>query len=436
MSDPVSDFFDQSWQGLAWYAQRKPVFTGSNEVQLLRGGQALFPKLCEQIDQARHSVWLAMYMVSPVGQSGTVLNALMQAARRGVKVHVVADGAGSHDAPASMWQELKDSGVDAVVYRPFHRIWGVLKTAEWRRMHLKLCVVDDQVAFVGGINLIDDHYDLDHGWSKAPRLDYAVQVKGPACTPVLHTIKAIRTRAQIGKDWRDELWPWMQDHHRMRRLRWLWRQARMRLTPAEQAPFAKAASDPRAMRCAFVLRDNLRQRRTIERAAIQAIKQARHQVDIITPYFYPGRPMRLALRQAAIRGVRVRLLLQGKVDIPIAGMAARMLYDEFLNHGVQIFEYQPAFLHAKVMRVDDDWATVGSSNLDPLSMVLNIEGNLVVRDKGFARTLMAAMEQDFAQSIAVQAAPGGKSLGTRLYRWAFKALARVYLRLAGVSGRY
>ncbi|MDE2593427.1 MAG: cardiolipin synthase ClsB [Burkholderiales bacterium] len=432
--DPSDE--DHPWEGLGWYAQRKPVFTGANELQLLKGGQALFAALCTHIEQARHTIWMAMYLISPHGESGSVLLALQQAAQRGVKVLLVADGVGSHDAPKSMWDQLRAAGVEVAIHRPFHKFWGVIQTSEWRRMHLKLCVVDEKVSFIGGINLIDDRYDLHHGWSDTARLDYAVQIKGPACTPVLHTVKAMWTRAQVGKDWRDELWPWMQDAHRMRRLRGLWQQARMRLTPAEQAPFIKAASNPRPTRCAFVLRDNLRQRRTIERAAIQAIKQARREVDIVTPYFYPGRQLRLSLRHAAARGVKVRLLLQGKVDLPIAGLAARVLYDELILHGIQIHEYQPAFLHAKVMRVDDDWATIGSSNLDPLSLVLNMEANLIVRDKAFVKTVKLALAEDFAASKPVLSDQTQGSWADRLGHWLFRVSAKLYLRLAGITGRY
>ena len=439
MSAPVrapSESDDDGWQGLAWYAQRKPVFTGGNELRLLKAGQALFPAMCEQIERAHHSIWLALYLVSPYGQSGAVLQALQRAARRGVKVHLVADGVGSHDAPPSMWTQLRSEGIDVVIHRPFHRIWGMFNSSDWRRMHFKLCVIDESVSFVGGINLIDDRFDLHNGWSDTIRLDYAVEACGPVSTPVLHTIKAMWTRAQFGQDWRDELWPLVQDSGRMRRLRHLWQQARMRLTPSEQAPFAKAASNPHPTRCAFVLRDNLRQRRTIERAAIQAIKQARHEIDIVTPYFYPGRQLRLALRHAAARGVRVRLLLQGKVDLPIAGLAARVLYDELIRHGIEIHEYQKAFLHAKVMRVDKDWCTIGSSNLDPLSLVLNMEANVIVRDQHFTATLTRELESDFADSQLVQLAATQRHWADRMGHWLFRMAAKLYLRLAGISGHY
>jgi cardiolipin synthase len=178
-----------------------------------------------------------------------------------------------------------------------------------------------------------------------------------------------------------------------------------------------------------VVRDNLRQRRAIERSYVQAIRGAQQRIDLAVPYFYPGRSFNRALRQAARRGVQVRLLLQGKVDYRIAGLAARVLYDELRADGVRIFEYTPAFLHAKVAVVDGLWATVGSSNIDPLSLLLNLEANVVVRDAGFARALSERFEAACAQSSEVSTpparagwrgwrrcsiAPGGR----RSFRWA------------------
>lgn len=431
--DPNSVF-----ESLAWYAQRRPVYTGGNAITLLQGGRMLFPALCESIDQAQDSVWMAVYIVSPEGQSSTVLQALMRAARRGVQVSLVVDGVGSRDAPASLWQGLTQAGVRLTVYRPLHRLWGLLDAGQWRRMHLKLCVVDDARAFIGGINLIDDHYDLHHGWSEAPRLDYAVAAHGPVVTPMLHTIKAMWTRAEFGRDWRDDLVQLFQAPDKLKQLRRLWQQARLQLTPFEQRRVTRAAALTRPMRSAFVLRDNLRQRRTIELSVLQAISQARRRIDIVTPYFYPRRPIRLALRHAAARGVHVRLLLQGKLDYRIAGVAAEVLYGELQQQGVRIYEYQPAFLHAKVLCVDDEWATVGSSNLDPLSLVLNLEANLIVRDKAFVRTLSTSLQADFALSreVSPHDGPQGRSWRIRWQRRFIAGLARAYLWLAGVTGRY
>ena len=420
---------------LAWYAQRKPVFTGANQVQLLRGGREMFPAQVQAISQAQRSVWMATYLVWREGEVGSVLTALCQAAERGVAVHLVVDGVGSRGVPVEVWDTLRRSGVQLVVYRPVSDLWNLLRNPkQWRRMHMKLCVIDENCAFVGGINLIDDHYDLVHGWAERPRLDYAVQVTGTAALPMLDTVRAVWTRATHGRDWRDDLSEWGRDPVRLKHLRKLWRAARLKRTPAQLGQLHHAASNRQPMRAAFVLRDNLRQRRTIEHAAQQAIVQARSHIDIATPYFYPGRLLQKALRKAAQRGVRVRLLLQGKPDYRIAGIAARVLYNELQRHGVRIYEYQPALLHAKVLCVDDEWATIGSSNLDPLSLMMNLEANLIVRDRGFGLAVSRALARDFADSHEVPRPKQlGSSIGARFMRGLVAWCAKTYLRLAGVA---
>jgi len=194
--------------------------------------------------------------------------------------------------------------------------------------------------------------------------------------------------------------------------------------------------DAKPMRAAFLVRDNLRQRRAIERSYIEALSTARERIDLMSPYFYPGRLFRRMLRDAAKRGVRVRLLLQGKLDYRFAGLAASVLYDELLSRGVRIFEYVPAFLHAKVALADDDWATVGSSNIDPLSLLLNLEANVVVRDAAFSAALSAAFEEAVKVSREVTAPPVAPGWMAALRRGFVAWAATWYLRLAGITGKY
>ena len=133
----------------------------------------------------------------------------------------------------------------------------------------------------------------------------------------------------------------------------------------------------------------------------------------------------------------VRLLLQGKIDYRIASLAARALYDELRAHGVRIYEYTPAFLHAKVAVVDDHWATVGSSNIDPLSLLVNLEANVIVRDAGFVAELAQAIEADFTQSREVTLDDARLPTWRRRLRRSFVAwIARIYMRVAGATGRY
>ncbi len=413
--------------------QAQPALTGGNQVRLLAGGDELFPAMCEAIAAARHQIWVATYIFHDDPAAHAVAQALADAARRGVWVGLVVDGFGSKATLPQLREWLDPSGVNLAVFRPVDRWWRLLQPGQLRRLHHKLCVVDSHSGFVGGINLIDDCNDLNHGWGDAPRLDFAVAVQGPVVAQMEQAVRAIWSRAALGADWRDELSQLAHGAEPLARARRLL--ARLRLLPRRTEAGPVAA--PLPVRVAFVVRDNLRRRNTIEHAYVDAINRARVRVDVVSPYFYPGRLFRVALRRAARRGVRVRLLLQGKADYRFAALAAQVLYDEMLRAGVQVFEYTPAFLHAKVALVDGDWATVGSSNIDPLSLLLNLEANVVVRDPQFALALATRFDAAFAVSDEIKPdLARGSGLRSWLRRAAVAWAANVYLRLAGITGRY
>jgi cardiolipin synthase len=412
-----------------WTGVPAPRFVGGNGVELLQGGDELFPSMQQAIAAARHEVWLATYIFHDDDAAQAVARSLIEAAARGVAVHVVVDGFGSIATMARVRALFAGSAVKLEVFRSLDRWWAWLQPGQLRRLHQKLCVCDQAVAFVGGVNLIDDRHDMNHGWTDTPRLDFAVRVQGPLVTAVHATARAMWARAHLAHGWREEVRTLARSERPMQSAKALLRQLRMNPVPAQ------AADDTQPMRAAFLVRDNLRQRRIIERSYVEAIRHARSRVDIAVPYFYPGRGFRTALRKAARRGVRVRLLLQGKVDYRIAAVAARALYEELRANGVRIFEYTPAFLHAKVALVDDEWATVGSSNIDPLSLLLNLEANVVVRDAAFAASLAQRFDALFALSAEVL---DEQRAGVRgwFQRVAVAAAANLYLRVAGITGRY
>ena len=408
-----------------------PLLAGGNEVTLLQGGDTLFPAMCEAIAAARHQVWLGTYIFHDDAAAHRVVQALADAARRGVWVGVVVDGFGSKATLPVLRQWLEPAGVNLAVFRPVDRWWRLLRPGQLRRLHQKLCVVDAHIGYVGGINLIDDRNDLNHGWSDEPRLDFAVQVVGPVVLQVEQAVRALWTRAALGADWRDEVAALARGAEPLARARRLLTRLRLRPAPDHVPPPSSAP-----MQVAFLVRDNFRRRRSIEQAYIQAIASARQRVDVICPYFYPGRLFRRALRRAAQRGVRVRLLLQGKADYRFAALAAQVLYDEMLRSGVQVYEYTPAFLHAKVAVVDAAWATVGSSNIDPLSLLLNLEANVIVHDTGFADTLAAQIDAAVQVSQPVLRPPAHTGVGSVLRRGFVAWTAYWFLRLAGITGKY
>lgn len=411
-----------------WYGPSRPEFSGRNEARLLRGGDESFPLMIERVTAARNEVWLATYIFHQDAAGEALLQALLAAARRGVKVRMVVDGFGSKASIPWLLGQARESGVALAIFRPIRRWWSWLNPGQLRRLHQKLCVVDGEWATVGGINIVDDRVDINHGATDEPRLDFAVALSGPVVRPVEQAARAVWSRAWLGRDFGEELLAAVRGPAPARRMKQLWRSLRM-----PRGEGRGKSRDLPPVCAAFVLRDNLRQRRTIEHAYVEAIREARSSVDLITPYFYPGQSFRRALREAARRGVQVRLLLQGKVDYALAGMAARALYAELLAHGVQIFEYTPAYLHAKVAVIDGHWATVGSSNIDPLSLLLNLEANVIVLDDEFAAHLRREFESALEASTQVDHSGGLRGMaGRALVAW----VAYVYLRVAGATGRY
>lgn len=391
-----------------------PELRQGHHLQLLEGSIELFPALVAAIDAARAEVLLETYIFDFTGSAAEVAYALERAARRGVPVRVVVDGFGTPALPEPWRMRFDAAGVQWIAYSPPGRL-GMLVPGRWRRLHRKLCVVDGEVGFCGGINILDDFHDPNHGPLTSPRLDFAIRVAGPLVTQMRDTMARQLSRIEAMGE--------------LKRARWsgaleLWRAIDMPHTPA---PPVESHGEPDAL-AALLLRDNLRFRVTIERAYLRAIGRAREEIIIANAYFVPGGRMRRALVSAAQRGVRVVLLLQGRYEYFMQYYAARPVFGALLGAGVEIHEYAPSFLHAKVAVVDGHWATVGSSNLDPLSFLLAREANVVVDDRLFAGRLrdrlLHAVEHEGTQmdpAAYAQRPP---------WQRAKERLARVLMRLA------
>jgi cardiolipin synthase len=368
-------------------SQALPPLRAGHEVRLLQGSVEFFPALIEAMDAARREVLLETYIFDFTGEGAEVAYALERAARRGVSVKVVVDGFGTGPI-APLWEErFLQAGVEWHVYSPVSAL-GLLRLGNWRRLHRKLCLVDGETAFCGGINILDDFHDPTYGQLEAPRFDFAVRVKGPLVADVAYTMARQWQRIEAMGQAR---------HARLKGALVSLRASGGRRV--EAAPVAREADGSTAhARAALLLRDNLRNRMRIERAYRRAIGQARDEIIIANAYFVPGIKLRNALVSAARRGVKVKLLLQGRYEYFMQYYAARPIYGALLRAGVEIHEYSPSFLHAKVAVIDGQWATVGSSNLDPLSLLLAREANVVVEDAAFAAglrgRLLRAMQEE------------------------------------------
>jgi len=311
-------------------------YAHDHQVRLLQGAQELFPALIAAMDAALSDIQFETYIFDFMGAAASVAEALMRAARRGVHTHLVVDGVGTGRLPQDWADRMRAAGVLFRVYSPLGPL-GLMLPHRWRRLHRKLCVVDGRLLFCGGINVLDDYHDPNHGPLAAPRFDFAVEATG--------------SLVDLASDAMEQLW---------------WRM--------------------------------------------------------------PGGKLRRALVLAARRGVRVRLLLQGRYEYFMQYHAARPVYGALLAAGVEIHEYEPSFLHAKVAVIDAQgarpWATVGSSNLDPLSLLLAREANVVVEDAAFAADLRRRLDHAMRHE--------GRSLDPARYAgrsWRARALDRMAFML-------
>jgi cardiolipin synthase len=387
---------------------RKLFFRGTepvpgNHVRLLQNGADFFPALIAAIDAAHTEVHLETYIFNVDPSAEAVRDALMRAARRGVRVRLLIDGVGSRELPAAWLDALKTAGVGVLAYRPLVGRWRS-NPHNLRRLHRKLAVIDARIAFIGGMNLMDDFEPVRFD---APRLDFSVEVRGPLLASIHPSVRRLwrlvaLTQLQAGGSSSQPIKPsWPTDGH---------------------------------MRAAFVVRDNFAHRRDIERAYLAALALARDEILIASAYFLPGYRFRRLLKKAAARGVTVHLLVQGHTDHPLFQAAARALYRDLLADGVAIYEYQASELHAKVAVVDSHWATVGSSNIDPFSLLLAREANIVVNDAAFARDLRQRLHQAIGQSIPLDSADWQRRPWPhRMLSWLAYGGVRLIVGLAGVG---
>lgn len=366
-------------------------FAAGNAVQLLKSGPEFFPALEAAINAAVAEIHLQTYIFQHDAVGRRVEAALVRAARRGVAVRVLVDGFGSDAFQQSAARAaMEKAGVRVLVFRPTLG-WADFRRHRLRRMHRKLAVIDGRLAFIGGINIQDDY---DNPRSPDGRLDYAVCVQGPLLAEIHSAACSLWGRVS-------------------------WSQFKRRWRPAE--PIEPIIAPRGDVAAALLLRDNFKYRSAIEEVYLEAIAAAQTEVIIANAYFFPSRSFRDALAMAAARGVRVVLLLQGRMEYWLHHYASRALYADLLRAGVEIHEYQRSHLHAKVAVIDGSWLTVGSSNIDPFSLLLAKEANVVMQEARSGQALRQSLHEEMARGA------------TRVARERWEALPwldRLYCRLA------
>lgn len=347
----------------------KDNWRDGNDVKLLVNGEGFFPRVFECIRNAQKEILLETFIIEDDKVGKALQKELIAAAQRGVNIDITVDGYGSWNLSDEYINAMTSVGVRLHIFDPQPRLWGV-RLNIFRRLHRKLIVIDQQLAFVGGINFCFDHVITSGPDAKQ---DYAVEINGPVVADIHQTCMLLLLRASSRKERRNYI-------------------------GQTRATEPAAAGD---MRVLVVERDNGHHRTDIERQYLLAARLAQKRLVIANAYFFPGYRLLRELRRAAQRGVEVVLILQGQPDMAWVSALSRLLYNYLLRSGVQIHEYCRRPLHGKVAIMDDKWSTVGSSNLDPLSLSLNLEANVIIEDEGFNQqlhqNLATLIEQDCEQ---------------------------------------
>jgi cardiolipin synthase len=307
---------------------------------------------------------LEYYIISSDEVTEMLFASLLQAAQRGVEVRVLYDSVGSLSLKRIYFRKLAQAGAKIAGFLPFSVV-----PQRWNlnfRNHRKILIVDGQIVFTGGTNIGRQYLGrrTKHQWH-----DYTVKVEGPVC---------LQLQDVFAKDWH---FTTQED-----------------LFQAGYYPPAKAAGDATIQMLESGPDSSFA---TLHQALFQAINSAETEIRLTTPYFIPDPAIMSSLVGAALRGIRVTLVLPLKTDAPLVRYASRSFYDVLLQAGVKIFEYQPRILHAKMMLIDRKWTMIGSANMDIRSFRLNFELNLLIYGESVATQAAALFEADLAQSVQV-----------------------------------
>jgi cardiolipin synthase len=337
--------------------------------------------MCECIAEANTEIFIETFILAEDKVGYQVRDALIAAAKRGVRVDVTVDDYGTFDLSKDFVDDLINAGVKLHIFDPQPNFRGI-RFNFFRRLHRKLVVIDNNVAFIGGINISADHLS-DFG-PKAKQ-DYAVELHGPIVADIHATCLELLLRASTKED-------------------------ALEIKRYPKQPDPEPSGNMRAL---LTIRDNQKHKKDIQRQYLLAIRLAKHRIIIANAYFFPSYRILRELRRAARRGVDVTLILQGQPDMPWVSMLSSMLYSYLMRAGVKIHEYCKRPLHGKVAIMDDEWSTVGSCNLDPLSLALNLEANVIIRDVSFNQQLY----NHFQELTNSSCKPVNIKVATRGYWW-------------------
>ena len=352
----------QRWRALEELAPAPVLHSGSPT--LLVDGQQIFEAMFELIEAAREHIVVQFYIYRDDGLGRRLHEVLTRRASEGLKVQLLYDGIGARGVPEAYWQGLRDAGVEVLEFHLRRRLPKFMRINY--RNHRKLVAADWQVAIIGGPNVGDEYLGLDPDFG-AWR-DTAVRITGPA---------AQVAQAGFVVDW---LWAGG-DPADVQQEPSLIAGNEETKTPVLLFPTGPADTLPA---CSLGL--------------MQLIGSAKNRLWLTTPYFVPDLDVLNMLKLAALRGVDVRVMIPDRPDHTIVWLAGFAYADEILHAGVKLYRYTAAFMHHKVILIDDNVAAVGTVNFDNRSLHLNFENTVIVFDEAFAGEVAAMLEADFENS--------------------------------------
>jgi cardiolipin synthase len=332
-------------------------------IRLLKNGVEAFPAMVRAVEHAALSIALEMYIIVDDKTGRLFREHLIGAAKRGIPVQVLVDAWGSWNLPDVFWDDLRTAGGTVRWFHPLLK--GLLPF----RNHRKLLLVDDQVAYIGGMNIADEYYHGARG--ELPWRDNVLEISG---------LEVARLRRSFLRMWDKADPPYRRLFH------WLSNKHRLRTVIGTLVQFLESGPE--------------NSMQPVRQAYRQTVQNAVKNIDLAMSYFYPQGRMLLALKHAVRRGVRVRLLFPRKIDMAVARWAAHGLYGRLLRAGIEVWEYEPTVMHAK-LAIADETVVIGSANLDIRSGKINHELVALVTDASIAAKARSDFEDDLIHSHRV-----------------------------------
>ncbi len=372
------------------------AFRNGHHIELLRSGRPYFSALVKAINEAKHYIHFQIYLVENDRTGRRMINALIRAAQRGVKIYLLLDAFGSGQFTEQWAKNAESAGI---LVRKFSPTWFSKGLKLSLRLHHKVLLVDGELAIIGGLNLADRYYGMP---GKRAWLDFAVALRGPECVHILEIVK---------RHWNKKFIPYRKRSHEA---------------------IEKPVYYNDGVRARALVNNWYRRKIEILRSYRSAFRHSRERVILFASYFLPGRNERRLLKDASRRGVDIRIVLAAESDVPMFHRATNFLYDFILRNNIRIYEYLPSNLHAKVAAVDGKWCTIGSYNLNHLSDYGSIEMNVDILDEKFTRQFEKVLENVIKRDcrrVTVEEYMRRKTWFYQLADWFSYQMIRLLMRL-------